>query len=72
MKDCKVIIATDLTRVSTEYAKKMNITEDEALRRFLGSATYRALINVETGLCYEMTNYIYDMFLEEMGDLDEL
>ena len=68
MKDCKVIIATDVTRVSTGYAKKMKITEDEAMRIFLASATYRALINVETGLCFEMFEAIYDMFLEEMGD----
>jgi hypothetical protein len=72
MKDHKVIVATDAARVSVEYAKKMNISEDEALQLFLGSATYRALINVETGLCYEMFEAVYDMFLEEMGEkLDE-
>ena len=67
MKDHKVIIATDVTRVSVEYAKKTGVSEDEALRLFLGSATYRALINVETGLCHEMFDAIYDIFLEEMG-----
>jgi len=67
MKDHKTIVATDVTRISVEYAKRMDLSEDEALRLFLGSATYKALINVETGLCYEMFNAIYDMFLEEMG-----
>ena len=69
MKGHKVIVATDVSRVSVEYAKKMNISEDEALQIFLGSATYRALINTETGLCYEMYDAIYEMFLEEMGVL---
>jgi len=67
MKDYKVVVTTDVARVSVDYAKKMDISEDEALRLFLGSATYRALINVETGLCYEMYEAIYEMFLEEMG-----
>ena len=67
MKDHKTIVATDVTRISVEYAKRMDLSEDEALRLFLGSATYKALINIETGLCYEMFDAIYDMFLEEMG-----
>jgi len=71
MKDYKVIVATDVARISVEYAKIMNISKDEALRLFLGSLTYRALINVETGLCYEMHDAIFEMFLEEMK-CDEL
>jgi len=67
MKDHRVIVATDVARVSVEYAKKMGITEDNALKAFLGSATYRALIDIETGLCYEMYDAIYELFLEEMG-----
>ena len=71
MKDHKVVIAADATRVSTEYALKMGISEDEALRIFLGSDTYRTLIDTETGLCYEVFEYVYDMFLEEMGEAVE-
>ena len=71
LKDHKTIVAIDVARLSVAYAKKMKISEDEALRIFLGSATYRALINVETGLCYEMHDAIYEMFLEEMKT-DEL
>ena len=66
--DYRVIVATDVARVSVEYAKKKGISEDEALRVFLGSATYRALIDIETGLCFEMFDAIYEMFLEEMGE----
>ena len=68
MIDNKVIVATDAARVSVEYANKMNVSRDEALQIFFGSATYRALIDVETGLCFEMFEAIYDMFLEEMGE----
>jgi len=67
MKDTKVIITIDIARISADYAKKVNITEDEALQIVFGSATYRALLNIETGLCYEMYEAIYEMFLEEMG-----
>ena len=68
MMDYKVVVATDVARVSVEYAKKIGISEDEAMQLFLGSSTYRALINVETGLCFEMYEAIYEMFLEEMGN----
>ena len=53
---------------SVEYAKRTGFSEDYAMQRFLGSATYRALINVETGLCYEMFEAVYEMFLEEMEE----
>jgi len=66
MKDPKVIIATDVSRVAVDYAKKMDISTDEAMRIFISSTTYRALINIDTGLCFEMYNAIYDMFIEEM------
>ena len=67
MKDNKVVITTDVTRVSAKYAENTGVSEDEALRIFLGSATYRSLINVETGLCYEMFDAIYDMFIDEVS-----
>ena len=68
MIDYKVIIAADVARVSAEYAGTTSITRDEAMRLFLGSATYRALSNVETGLCYEMYEAIYELFIEEMKE----
>jgi len=67
MKDTHVVIAADVTRVSMEYARLKKISQDEAMRIFLGSATYRALNEPETGLCFEMFEAIYDMFLEEVG-----
>jgi len=38
------------------------------MRTFFTSATYRALNEPETGLCYEMFEAIYEMFLEEVGE----
>jgi len=72
MKNPKTIIDFDITQISSRYSKFKNITPDESLELFLGSKTYKTLTNTETGLCYEMTDYIYEMFLEEMGDLSEL
>ena len=72
MKSPKTIIDFDVTQISSRYSKIKDISPDESLTLFLGSKTYKTLNNIETGLCYEMTDYIYEMFLEEMGDLDEL
>jgi len=36
---------------------------------FFGSKTYKTLEIVETGLCYEMFEVIYGMFLDEMSEL---
>jgi len=66
MKSPHVIIATDAARISTEYAKLKGISQDDALRVFFASSTYRTLNAIETGLCYEMFDAIYDMFLEEV------
>ena len=68
MKNPKIIIDSDTTQISSRYAEAKNITVDKALELFFGSKTYKTLINIETGLCYEMTDYIYEMFLEEMED----
>ena len=66
MKNPDVIIAADAARISTEYAKLKGISQDAALRIFLASSTYRALNEVETGLCYEMFDAVYEMFLDEV------
>ena len=68
MIDYKAIIITDVARISSTFAKKANVSEDEALKIFLNSKTYKTLINNKTGLCYEMFDAIYEMFLEEMKE----
>jgi hypothetical protein len=72
MKDPKIIIDSDVTQITSRYSKIKGISPNEALALFLGSKTYKTLNNIDTGLCYEMTDYIYEMFLEETGDLNEL
>lgn len=72
MKNQRTIIDADITQICERYAKLKNISADDALKLVIGSKTYAALSNIETGLCYEMTNYVYDMFLEEMGEPCEL
>ena len=67
MKNPSMIIDADVTRICTEYAKLKNITHDEAMRIFLASSTYRTLNEPETGLCYEMFDAIYEMFLDEVS-----
>jgi len=69
MKNPDVMIAADVTRVSTEYAKLKGISQDEALRIFLASSTYHALNETATGLCYEMFEAIYEMFIDEVETL---
>lgn len=72
MKSPKTIIDFDVAQISSRYSKMKDISPDEALILFLGSKTYKTLNNIKTGLCYEMTDYIYEMFLEETGDFYEL
>ena len=67
MKDHKTIVVADVARICVDYAKMTSISEDEAFQIFISSNTYRTLMNVETGLCYEMYEAILEMFLEEMG-----
>jgi len=69
MKDPKVMIDYDVTQIGSRYAEFKNITADCALALFLGSKTYKTLIDTDTGLCFEMTDYIYEMFLEETGEM---
>ena len=38
------------------------------MKLFLGSTTYRILNDVETGVYLEVFEFVYDMFLEEMGE----
>ena len=63
----EVMIVADITRISTEYAALKGISQDEAMRTFMASSTYRVLNEPETGLCFEMFDAIYEMFLDEVA-----
>ena len=72
MKKPQTIIDADVTQICERYAKLKGISSDESLKQVIKSKTYKTLMNIETGLCYEMTDYIYDMFLEEMEGINGL
>ena len=68
MKNPRSVIDADIVQISSRYAELKKISTNKALEIFFGSKTYKTLINIETGLCYEMTDYIYEIFLEEMRE----
>ena len=69
MKGFSFLVDSKATRICEAYAKRRDITIDEAMKIFLGSATYRILNDVETGVYLEVFEFVYDMFLEEMGEV---
>jgi len=72
VKGFPFLVDSKAARISEAYAIKKGISIDEAMKLVLGSATYRVLKDAETGLYLEVFEYVYDMFLEEMGEvLDE-
>jgi len=72
MKGYKFLVDSKIARISEAYANKKSISIDEAMKIFIGSATFRVLNDEKTGLYLEVLEYVYDMFLEEMGEcIDE-
>jgi len=72
MKGFPFLVDSKAARISEAYAKRKGITVDDAMKKFLGSSTYRVLSDSETGIYLEVYEFVYDMFLEEIGEeLDE-
>ena len=69
MKGFRFLVDSKATRICEAYAARKEISLDEAIKIFLGSATYRALNIAETGIYLEIFEFVYDMFLEEMGEM---
>ena len=69
MRGSGSLIDLKVARTGQTYAEKNNITVDIALEEFLGSVTYQALVDLETGLYLEVFEFVYDLFLEERGEL---
>jgi hypothetical protein len=67
IKGFELLVDTKVTRVSETYAKRENISIEEAMRLFYASKTYEVLNDDETGLFLEMFEYVYDTFLYEKG-----
>ena len=68
MKGFTTLTECKVARISEQYAKRKNISTDNAMRIFLASNTYEILSDIETGVYLEVFEFVYDMFLEELGE----
>ena len=71
MMGSRYLIDSKVAHISESYANKCGISVDEAMIIFLGSTTYQALNDEETGLYLEVFEYVYDLFLDERGELSD-
>ena len=71
MKGFSFLVESKAARISEAYSQRMNISLEEAIVMFLRSKTYHVLNDVETGVYLEVFEFVYDMFLEEVGELSD-
>ena len=71
MKGFNFLVDSKAARICEAYAIKKGISMDDAMKLFLGSTVYRVLNDIETGVYLEVFEFVYDMFLEEMGEVLE-
>ena len=69
MKGFGYLVDSKIARISETYAKNNFISVAEAMALFFDSATYQALIDRETGVYLEVFEFVYELFLEERGEL---
>ena len=69
MKGFNHLVDSKIARISEAYANKSGTTTTEAMAVFLDSVTYEVLNDKETGAYLEVFECVYDMFLEERGEL---
>ena len=68
MRGYGYLVDSKAARISEAFASRRGISIDDAMKLFFGSATYRVLNDAETGVYLEVFEFVYDMFLEEMGE----
>ena len=68
MRGYRYLVDSKTARISEAYACRRSISIDDAMKLFLASSTYRVLNDPETGVYLEVFEFVYDMFLEEMGE----
>ena len=71
MKGFRFLVDSKTARISETYAQEKKISIEDSMKLFLGSASYRILNDAETGVYLEVFEFVYDMFLEEMGEIIE-
>jgi len=69
MKGFSFLVEAKTARISEAYSQRKDISLEEAMVMFLSSKAYHLLNDVETGVYLEVFEFVYDMFLEEMGEL---
>ena len=69
MRGYGYLVDSKTARISEAYSSKSGTSIEDAMKLFLGSATYRVLNDTETGIYLEVFEFVYDMFLEEMGEV---
>ena len=69
MKGFSFLVDSKAARICEAYANRKDITIEEAMKIFFRSTTYRVLNDAETGVYLEVFEFVYDMFLEEMGEV---
>jgi len=70
MKGFDFTVESKVSRISEQYAKKANISINESIRKFLASKTYELLSDEKTGIYLEVIEYVYDIYLEELGEIE--
>ncbi len=49
------------------FSSDQNIEYDEAMNKFYNSKVFEKLQDKETGLCMESSEYVYDLFKDEIN-----
>jgi len=68
LRGFQFLVDSKTTRICEAYATKKGILLEDAMKVFLASATYHVLNDAETGVYLEVFEFVYDMFLDEMGE----
>ena len=68
MKGFNYLVNSKVTQISVRFAKEQNIPVELAMEQFLISTTYQVLNEKDTGVYLEVVEFVYDMFLEEVGE----
>jgi len=59
VKGFRFLVDSKVVSISDAYAQRHEITIEDSMKLFLGSATYRVLNDAEKGILEEFDNYVY-------------
>ena len=64
---CTIYILTPVQDIVDMYSSDQKIEYDEAMNKFYNSKVFEKLQDKETGLYVESSEYVYDLFKDEMN-----